>query len=108
VEMGDLGERGGGSALRQLQQEVWLPGRGDRLHDLDMAVDYGGAARRRTRCGDGAPDHARQRRGAGRVCRRPSGPTFSVERSAAAIAFREAPTPARGPAQENGRAETLC
>jgi hypothetical protein len=57
-------------------------------------------------CATRPPDQ-RSRRGAGRVCRRPSGPTFSVERSAAAIAFREAPTPARGPAQENGRAETF-
>jgi hypothetical protein len=90
VALGDLGQRGGRHALaarvgpvllvrgqfRQLQRDLRLARRRDRLHDLDLALDDGGAARGRAQRRDGAPDRPRhhgRRPEAARCARGPHG-----------------------------------
>ena len=46
--------------FRQLQQDLWLAGRGGRLHDLDLDLDHRRSTWRQAQCGDGTPDGPRK------------------------------------------------
>jgi hypothetical protein len=46
--------------FRQLQQDLWLAGRGGRLYDLDLDLDDRRSTRRQAQCGDGTPNGLRK------------------------------------------------
>ena len=56
--------------LRQLQRDLWLAGRGGRVHDLDLAVDHRRPARRRDQRRDRAPDRGQLHRSCAEAARR--------------------------------------
>ncbi|CAA9231365.1 MAG: Ribonuclease BN, partial [uncultured Acetobacteraceae bacterium] len=84
MALGELGQRGGRDRLgrrfgrllllrdqlRQLQRDLRLARRGDRLHDLDLDLFHRRAGRGRAGRGDGAPDGARHHGGTGAAARR--------------------------------------